>query len=177
MRRPLPVALPTSVLACLLSGLLGCQRQPAPAPGPPPGPPAPKATVVKVYFADPQTALLRPVERTVQGQNLAEGALTALLAGPQPDEKLDLPLPKGTTLLGVSVDNGLATVDLSKEYQEGFPQGGAAQTLALYALVNTLTDLPGVRAVDILIEGKPVETLGELSVAEPITRSEDFVVR
>lgn len=161
-----------AALACLLSG---CQREAVQPPPTPPSPvPAPETTVVKVYFADPETALLRAVERTVSADMPDVQALMALWEGPREGEGLDSAIPEGVSSVDLQVENGLATLDLSKEFREGFPQG-AFGNLAIYAIVNTLTEFPEVEAVDILIEGQAVETLGEISLAEPLTRNEDLI--
>ncbi|MFQ6132405.1 MAG: GerMN domain-containing protein [Armatimonadota bacterium] len=161
---------------CVLLAVAGCQR-PRVTPPPTPSPPSPRTEtkVVKVYFADPETALLRAVERTVAADTPATGAMLSLLEGPREGEELVSPLPEGTGLRGVSVEEGLATVDLTAEFGEGFPPGAAASLAALYSVVNTLTELEEVEAVDILVEGQAVDVLGEISVAEPLTRNEDLI--
>ncbi|MEX0698910.1 MAG: GerMN domain-containing protein [Acidimicrobiia bacterium] len=58
----------------------------------------------------------------------ATSAVELLLQGPTPDEIAGIPamytaIPEGTTLLGLRVDAGVATVDLSGEFDDG---GGSA---------------------------------------------------
>jgi hypothetical protein len=94
-------------------------------------------------------------------RNEAESVMTLLLAGPSSDETSGIPaistaIPPGTALLGVTVDSGIATVDLSGEYDDG---GGSFGMFARLAqLVFTLTRLPDVDGVVFSIEGAPVTT-------------------
>jgi spore germination protein GerM len=44
------------------------------------------------------------------------------------------------------------------------------------AVVNTLTEFPDIHKVQILVEGKTVETLsGHMSVGQPLSRSEGII--
>jgi hypothetical protein len=91
----------------------------------------------------------------------AETAMTLLLEGPSDDEIAGTPaistaIPEGTTLLGVTIEGGLATVDLSTEYDDG---GGSFGMFARLAqVVYTLTRVPEVDEVAFAIEGEPVTT-------------------
>src|SRR5205809_4726549 len=53
---------------------------------------------------------------------VGSAAVTALLAGPSSSERsagVDTQVPGGTKLLGLTIDKGIATVDLTSEYQAG----------------------------------------------------------
>ncbi len=83
----------------------------------------------------------------------------ALVEGPTAEETAGIPaistaIPEGTTALGVEVNEGTATVDLSAEYGEG---GGSASMFGRLAqVVYTLTRLPDVTEVQFAIEGEPI---------------------
>jgi hypothetical protein len=91
----------------------------------------------------------------------AETVMNLLLEGPTSDETSGIPpistaIPDGTSLLGVGVASGLATVDLSGEYDDG---GGSFGMFARLAqVVYTLTRLPEIEQVAFEIEGTPVTT-------------------
>ncbi len=97
-------------------------------------------------------------EAVLQGSE-EETAIDLLLGGPTEDETAGTPaistaIPEGTTLLGVVVEDGLATVDLSTEFDDG---GGSFGMFARLAqVVYTLTRLPGIDEVGFVIEGEPV---------------------
>ena len=101
-------------------------------------------------------AVRRPAPRGPVDARL-DAALRALLAGPGRRD-LFTEIPPGTTLLGVRVDGGTATVNFSKNYASG---GGSSSMLGrVWQVVYTATQFPAAPAVQILIEGRRVEALG-----------------
>ena len=68
-------------------------------------------------------------------------------------------------------------VDLSAELQTNHPGGTTNETLTVYALVSALTsNLPAVTGVQILVEGKEVDTLaGHLDLRRPIEQDLKWV--
>ena len=91
----------------------------------------------------------------------AAAAIEALLGGPTAAERaagLTSAVPDETRLLGVRIRDGLATVDLSDAFAGG---GGSLSMEARVAqIVYTLTRFPTIEAVDFLLDGALVETLG-----------------
>ena len=79
-------------------------------------------------------------------------------------------IPEGTHLLGVDVEAGTATVDLSPDFAAG--AGTRSLRRRVRRLVRTATELPGVARVRLRLAGIPVVTLGSsgLLVAGPLTR-------
>ena len=61
-------------------------------------------------------------------------------------------VPEAAQLNQVRVENGTATLDISKPYSD---QGSLARTLADYCLVSSLCSLEGIRDVTILVNGVP----------------------
>jgi spore germination protein GerM len=91
----------------------------------------------------------------------AESVMNLLLEGPNSGETSGIPaistaIPPGTSLLGVTVDSGIATVDLSGEYDDGGGSFGMVARLA--QVVFTLTRLPNVDGVLFSIDGATVTT-------------------
>jgi len=82
-------------------------------------------------------------------------------AGPLPDPvaaaeaQLTTAIPEGTTLLGLTIADGVAIVDLSSEFAAASPQ-------AIAQVVYTLTGLDGVAAAAFSIEGMP-QAIGSLT--------------
>lgn len=109
----------------------------------------PAAAAQRVHFlqGEQAVAVARP-GLTVRS------AVTALLAGPTRSERargITTQIPAGVPLRALSVDRGLATVDLGARF------AGAATAERLNArlsqLVLTVDGVPGVRAVRVRIEG------------------------
>ncbi len=130
---------------------------------------------VSVYFmrGDHLAAARRAIPRTPQ---IGRAALEALLAGPTAEEQsigFTSAIPPGTRLLGLTIENGIATVDLSGQFAEG---GGSFSMMARVAqVIFTLTQFPSVQAVLFQLDGQPVEALGGegLMLDEPLGR-DDF---
>ena len=121
-------------------------------------------TAVRIYLFQPDSAggdaHLVPVMRSVpRTRAVATAALRELLAGPAPDENgLLTMIPAGSQLLGITVDGGIASVDLTGTFESG---GGSASMLGRLAqLVYTATQFPTVDAVRLRLDGKPVESIG-----------------
>jgi hypothetical protein len=101
--------------------------------------------------------------------------LTALLDGPTEDETatgLSSTIPEGTELLGVEVSEGVAYVDLSREFETG---GGSLSMMGRVAqVVYTATRVEGVDSVRILLDGSPLDVLGGegLIIDQPQARSD-----
>ncbi len=129
-----------------------------------------------LYFANSDASGVAPEKRTVlrKGEPLAELVIRELMAGPQ--SGLGRTIPDGTKLLSVEVKNGIAYVSFSQEFQDNHWGGSAGETMTLYSLANSLTELEGIKAVQLLIEGKKVESLaGHWSTDVPIERDESQI--
>jgi spore germination protein GerM len=122
--------------------------------------------LVRAYFVlggEPGVTGLVPVLRTVpQTTGVAKAAMTALLAGPTTAEAADRTItsaiPDGTTLTAVSIRNGIATVDLSSEFDTG--GGTASMRYRLAQVVYTLTQFSTVKSVLFQVDGQTVTVFG-----------------
>jgi hypothetical protein len=113
---------------------------------------------------------LREVPMTT---GVARAAMEALLeGGPKAiaSVQLSTAIPAGTRLLGVSVREGVATVDLSREFESG--GGSASMSYRLGQVVYTLTQFATVKSVVFNIDGQPVTTFGGegIDLGRPQTR-------
>ena len=136
-------------------------------------------TVIVYLFVElePGFPALTPVAMAVEAAEGLEGAaLQALIDGPTEAMSEQVPalttaIPDGTRLLGISIDGGVATVDLSAEYESG---GGSMAMFSRLAQVTfTATRFPSIEAVRIALDGEVVDVFsGEgFDLSEPITRS------
>jgi hypothetical protein len=88
-------------------------------------------------------------------------------------------VPSGTMLRAFYVtERGEAFVDLSGEVVSAHPGGSFTELLTVYAVVNAVTaNLPAVQRVQLLVDGKEVDTIaGHVDVRRPLAR-EDSLVR
>jgi spore germination protein GerM len=119
---------------------------------------------------------LTSVERDVPyGEGTIEQAKAIINAQIAPaTEPLVSPVPAGTTLRALFVTpKGEAYVDLSGELAAAHPGGSLNELLTVYALVDALTvNLPAISTVQVLIDGKEVETLaGHVDLRRPLAKS------
>lgn len=160
------------ILACLALGiyLVASKHQPPPPYRPPvvqePIKPPVKVKIYQVAF-EGNEAKLRAVEIEVPGdEDTAEAALSRLFE--QGDEGgLVNPIPKGARLLSLEVKDGLATVDLSKEFSDNFTGGSEDEALTIGAILRTLGQFPKIKKVQFMLESKPLDTLGHLDFSGP----------
>jgi len=135
--------------------------------------PQPEESIVTLYFGT-KDGYLRKEPRAISGLPSADRGkelVEELIKGTQSlDDTLNV-IPEGTKVLDYRYDaqNALAIVDFSQHIQGA--AGSMGETFAVYSVVNTLTELPGIEKVKFLVEGKEVETLsGHIYLGEPIER-------
>ncbi|TYO95394.1 GerMN domain-containing protein [Desulfallas thermosapovorans] len=165
----------------------GVTRGGSPAGGGAPGPnddisakPAKTRQKVTLYFSDDQAMYLVPEERTVtKGDELLEAVIIReLISGPQKDN-LERTIPEGTKLLSVSVVNGVAYVNFSKEFQTKHWGGSAGEIMTLYSVVNSLARLPGIEKVQFLLESDKKESIlnGNMDTTVPLEPDYSLVAK
>ncbi len=87
-------------------------------------------------------------------------------------------IPAGTTVRAVFLTpEGTAFVDVSGEITAAHPGGSLNELLTVYTVVQALTtNLPAVTAVQILVNGRELDTLaGHLDVKLPLPRGDEWV--
>lgn len=100
-------------------------------------------------------------------------AIQALISGPNSDEKhrgLISLIPPGTRILSATVKGDTAEISFSEDFQYNTSgvEGYAAQ---LRQIVYTITEFPNIKNVQILIEGRRVDYLGEgIWIGRPLNR-------
>ncbi|MDR1251777.1 MAG: GerMN domain-containing protein [Treponema sp.] len=147
---------------------------------PPVQPPAPRPVETRdrnLYFTqvgNDGTILRSRINRKITlSDSPMQDSLNALLAGPNAEEKrrglLSL-IPANTRILSATVRGSTAYISFSEEFQYNTygVEGYAAQ---LNQIVWTVTEFPNVQDVQILIEGRRVDYLGEgIWIGSPIRR-------
>lgn len=110
------------------------------------------AQAVRLYFPSANGRMLVPVTRTVYSDADVTTAVLELAKGPKPDSGLASPLPDNCGLLGVTMKNGVVTINFTKEFMEAAQ--GENGTQALRAVLFTAAQFPGVKQVKLAVEGK-----------------------
>jgi len=127
-------------------------------------------TTLTLYFSDKEAQYLVPEVREVvrNGISIEEAVVKELIAGPA-DTAHGRTLPQETRLISISVVNGTAYVNFSKELKTKHWGGSAGEIMTVYSVVNSLAGLPGINEVQFLIDGAKVETLsGHIELNRPL---------
>ncbi len=126
---------------------------------------------ITVYFPNEDGTKLLAEKRTVDGaKDKYTAAVEALLAGPKEKGAVAI-LPKQAKLRSVKVTNGVAKVDFTKELQKSFVGGSTGEEMLVGSVVDTLTEFGEVKKVQILVEGKEIDSLsGHMDLSVPIAR-------
>jgi spore germination protein GerM len=143
-----------------------------------PQPPKPAETRDRnIYFTqidnDGQILRSRVIRKIAVSDNPMQDALNALLAGPTPEESnrgiISL-IPSNTRILSTFIRGSTAYISFNEDFQFNTygVEGYAGQ---IRQIVWTVTEFPTVSDVQILIEGKRIDYLGEgIWIGSPVNR-------
>ena len=145
---------------------------PAPAVPAPPG----RKIKARLFYVAGDGARLTSVERDVAYGEGPDGQAREIVAAQIAPvvEPLVSAIPPGTTLRAVFITKaGDAYVDLSREARTSHPGGTLNELLTVYTIVNVLTvNLPAVTGVQVLVDGKEVDTLsGHVDLRRPLAKN------
>lgn len=85
------------------------------------------------------------------------------------NHELRLALGPDNQLLSVVRDGDLCYVNLSRSFWDNVPPESLRQRLTLCSIVNSLTELPEINRVQLLMDGSPQMLYGEFAVDEPLS--------
>lgn len=132
--------------------------------------------VITVYNATKDAMyLVGESHVVVKNDHPAQTAMELLLAGTKNVDLLSV-VPNGTTLRHISIKDKIAYVDFNDKLVKNNTGGSASEILLVGAIVNTLTEFHDIQKVQILVEGKKIDTIsGHLEIGEPLSRSEKII--
>ena len=94
-----------------------------------------------------------------------------LLKGPML-ENLKSTIPEETKLIDGSIEGNTANVNLSKEFIQNQQGDSRDSLLAVYSIVNSLTEITEIEAVKFYIESSEVESYnGYFDMSKPFVRN------
>ena len=178
------VALGWALMASLSRVLRTSDPQPAvatPAQQPTNASPAVPRIKATLFFASEDGHALVPVEQEIP---LAEGtvgqarALVEAQLAATPPPPLILAIPPGTKVRALFVsDRNEAFVDLDATVRDKHPGGSMNELFTVYTIVNAVTtNLRDVERVQLLIEGREVDTLaGHVDLRRPLRKNEGLI--
>ena len=116
-----------------------------------------RKTIISLYFKNIETNSLIAEAKAIDVKELYQDPYTylinMLIRGPE-SEKLESAIPEGTKVNSCNLKGNTVYVDLSKEFIDNTPSGITEESMAIYSIVNTLTELNEVTGIKILINGE-----------------------
>jgi len=144
---------------------------------------------VNLYFAsasETEFYLVKETREITVSDEFYKSVLEELIKGPKSSE-LYPTLPSNVEVNSVNVSSGTAAADFSREIITNFeeiPHSSAMETLAIFSIVNTLTEFEEIEKVKITVEGKESGEIdglyiedfwGHMGIYEEFTRNEDII--
>jgi hypothetical protein len=173
----------------LMSGLARLLRDPGPSPvaeapveqpTPPPAPAVPRIKA-SLFFAAADGHSLVAVEHEIpfaEGRVAEARALIEAQLAARPPAMLAPTIPEGTTLRGLYVsERHEAFVDLDATVRDRHPGGSMNELLTVYTIVHAIaSNLPDIQLVQVLIDGREVDTLaGHVDLRRPLRKNDQLV--
>lgn len=144
---------------------------------------------VNLYFAsasETEFYLEKETREITVSDEFYKSVLEELIKGPKSSE-LYPTLPSNVKVNSVNVSSGTAAADFSSEIITNFeeiPHSSSTETLAIFSIVNTLTEFEEIEKVKITVEGKESGEIdglhiedfwGHMGIYEEFTRNEDII--
>ena len=130
---------------------------------------------VRIYFADAQIMKLIGVETQVEkgdAESVANEVVSVIIEGHDDNKKIRRVLPKVKNGISVKVNDGIAYVDIKEEMVQKQEKSRVVEAMAIYSIVNSLTGIEGIEAVNFSIDGMPrKEYAGFLDMRRTFTYS------
>ena len=117
----------------------------------------------------------KKVRRNSMKIGQARQVVNSLLETPS-NERLYKLLPENLTLRGLFYDSGLFIVDFSREFNKIYNYGANEQVLAIYSIVNSITELDPKAKVRFLINGtEPEGNEGHVDLSMNLSRLDSII--
>ena len=150
------------------------QAKPVPPYEPPSSPIVENQKCLPVYYYDGDAQYFVPVHFPVGDESLpinvrAKKILEKIVAGPPVDHLMKI-IPDGTKINSVKIDGDLVIVDLSADIMS-YGGGSAWERGIVRSVVLSMTELPGIKRVQFIIDGEKKEYLPQGTIiVDPISR-------
>lgn len=135
-----------------------------------------RSKCLPVYFYDKTAEYFVPIhmplgDNTENPDIKATRIIDKLISGPPSTSGLQSVMPAGTKLNSVRIEGDLAIVDLNSAV-ESYGGGSSWEKGIVESLLLSITELPGIKRVQILIDGKTKEYLPEgTPIDKPLERN------
>jgi hypothetical protein len=160
--------------------------QPSPSPSVTPSDAQPVAVTVYYLIEFDGRVFLNPEVREIVDDEFGVARVEELIDGTPQDPDLFSAYPEEARVLGITIEDGTATVDWNAGVLEA-DVGAEREELGIQQVVWTLTEVPDIERVAFTVEGESEgeaftgrvieDWWGHVGLSDqPFTRSEDFIV-
>ena len=157
------------ILLCTILACAGCGRKPDPEK---------MSVTVSLYFADEDMQMLREEARTLEvfyTERLPLRLVKEILRGPEEEGHKALISPD-VAVLRQWIFEDTMYIDFDESFLHQFVGTDRQGELTIYSIVNTMTQLPGIEKVQLLIDGKRInEYPGHVNIQDPLEREESLI--
>jgi len=133
---------------------------------------------VTLYFLDEDGDKLVTETRSATvmiSDRIVDRIMAMLIAGPQ-DKSHKASIPEGTVVNEVLLRNGVCYVDVNEAFVKNQVAGETTESLTIYSIVNSLTQIYGVNSVQFLIDGQQKEYYkSNVKINTPLKANMDWV--
>lgn len=134
-----------------------------------------KTQNISLYFANKRGTALLPENRIIeikQNQDKGLQVIEQLILGPT-NKNYYKSIPVETKVRNIKTEDGICYIDLSADFV--LKQQTIPAKIAIFSVVNSLTELDNVDRVQILIEGEKVELYGNINISKPLMRNKNII--
>lgn len=138
---------------------------------------SPEAKDIVLYFASKDKKRLVKEQRTIRitdKQPVEQYIVNELIKGPE-NKDAGAVLTSDTTLVSAETTDGTCFVNFKSNFADKNSGGTDKENLAVYAIVNSLTELEGVKNVQFLIDGKKTDSFGAITIRDFLYRNEGLI--
>ncbi|MBB6214854.1 germination protein M [Anaerosolibacter carboniphilus] len=132
---------------------------------------------ISLYFAGTNADQLVKEMRSVKlapDEMIEERIIKELIKGPT-EKGIHKTIPVNTRLQDITIDKELAIVNLSESFVKDHWGGSTGELMTIYSIVNSLTELPYIKRVKFLINGKETTVFSHYSFNEAFERDETLI--
>ena len=133
---------------------------------------------VILFFPDSNNKFLHAESREIVfDKSLERTILNELIKGPKTLGLVN-PIPNGTRILSINKNEDTLIVNFSSEFVKNHPGGADKERMTIYSIVNSLTEIPGIKNVQFEIGGRKYDTYkGNIAINTPLNRNRDLFNR
>ncbi|MBQ4631444.1 MAG: GerMN domain-containing protein [Clostridia bacterium] len=131
---------------------------------------------VTLYFSDEKGDKLYPETRkaTMTDNSTEKTVVNEILRGPVSEDYVRT-IPDGVGLISIETTEEVCFVNLTSEFTSDLESGSEREKIAVYSIVNSLTLVPGIEKVQILIDGKKPEKDVNQLFSTPLQHNPDII--